>query len=96
MSNKLFIGSLSFHTNQYDLEQIFTEFGSVKSVKIINDRETGRSRGFAFVEMETPDQAQVAISKINGQEIDGRNVVVNLATDKPARSNSGHSNNRSW
>lgn len=96
MSNKLFIGSLSYNTSQTDLEQLFSEFGSVKSVKIVNDRETGRSRGFGFVEMGTANEAQAALSKINGKEIDGRNVAVSIATDKPIRTFNKSQNNRSW
>ena len=83
---KLYVGNLSFNTSTQDLETIFGEIGTVESTNLIEDRETGRSRGFAFVEMSSKEEGQNAISKLNGKEIDGRELKVNEA--KP-RENSG-------
>src|SRR6476619_6431439 len=88
MSTKLYVGNLSFNTSVSDLEQMFGESGTVQSANIIEDRETGRSRGFAFVEMSSSEEAQAAIATFNGKEIDGRSLKFNEA--KP-RENSGGS-----
>jgi len=82
MSAKLYVGNISFKTQESDLENAFGEFGSVASVKIITDRETGRSRGFGFVEMGSEDEAQTAIENLDGKEIGGRNLRVSVAQDK--------------
>ena len=74
MSTKLYVGNLSFNTSSQDLEQIFAEAGTVQSANIVEDRETGRSRGFGFVEMSSKEEAQTAISSFDGKEIDGRKV----------------------
>ncbi len=89
MSMKLYVGNLSFDTSSQDLEQMFGEIGTVESTNIIEDRETGRSRGFAFVEMSSQEEGQNAISQLDGKEIDGRQLKVNEA--KP-RENSGGGN----
>jgi RNA recognition motif-containing protein len=89
MAAKLYIGNLSFNATEQDLEDMCGEFGSVQSVKIIEDRETGRSRGFAFVEMSSDEEAQSAISGLNGREIDGRALTVNEA--KPQEDSRGGS-----
>ncbi len=86
MSMKLYVGNLSFNTSTQDLEKMFGEIGTVESTNIIEDRETGRSRGFAFVEMSSKEEGQNAISALNGKEMDGRSLTVNEA--KP-RENSG-------
>jgi RNA recognition motif-containing protein len=86
MSTKLYVGNLSFSTSNQDLEDMFGKVGTVLSSNIIEDRETGRSRGFAFVEMSSREEAQNAISSLNGTEVDGRQLLVNEA--KP-RENSG-------
>ncbi len=86
MSTKLYVGNLSFNTTTQDLEKMFGEIGTVESTNIIEDRETGRSRGFAFVEMSSKEDAATAISTLNGKEIDGRELTVNEA--RP-RENSG-------
>ncbi len=91
MSMKLYVGNLSFDTSSQDLEQLFGEIGTVESTNIIEDRETGRSRGFAFVEMSSQEEGQNAISQLDGKEIDGRQLKVNEA--KP-RENSGGGGNR--
>jgi RNA recognition motif-containing protein len=79
MSAKLYVGNLSFNTSTQDLEEMFGQYGSVQSVNIIEDRETGRSRGFAFVEMSSNEEAESAISALNGKEVDGRSLTVNEA-----------------
>jgi len=84
---KLYVGNLSFNTSTQDLETMFGEIGTVESTNIIEDRETGRSRGFGFVEMSTKEEGQNAISTLNGKEIDGRALTVNEA--KPRESNGG-------
>jgi RNA recognition motif-containing protein len=79
MSTNLYVGNLSFQTSTSQLEGLFTPFGEVTSANVVTDRETGQSRGFGFVEMKTSDQANSAISGLNGKEIDGRNLKVNVA-----------------
>ena len=79
MSTKLYVGNLSFNTSVQDLEDLFGQSGTVQSANIIEDRETGRSRGFGFVEMSTADEAQAAIAALDGKEVDGRNLKVNEA-----------------
>ena len=86
----IFVGSLSFKLTEAELQEIFEEYGEVTSAKIIMDRETGRSRGFGFVEMPNDDQAKKAIQELNGAEINGRQVVVNQAEErKDTRSGGG-------
>lgn len=79
MSTNLYVGNLSFQTSTSQLEGLFAEFGEVTSAQVITDRDTGRSRGFGFVEMQTSEQADNAISALNGKEVDGRNLKVNVA-----------------
>lgn len=79
MVTKLFVGNLSFQVNDMELEDLFKQYGGVSSAKVIVDRRTGRSRGFAFVEMSAEDQAQQAIEALNGFEVQGRPVNVSLA-----------------
>jgi RNA recognition motif-containing protein len=79
MATKLYVGNLSFRTTQEDLRDLFAQAGTVESASIIEDRETGRSRGFGFVEMATQEDAQAAIEQFNGKEINGRNLTVNEA-----------------
>ncbi len=87
MSTKLYVGNLSFDTTVQDLETMFGEIGTVESTNIIEDRDTGRSRGFAFVEMSSEEEAQKAISTLSGKEIDGRELLVNEA--KPRENRAG-------
>jgi cold-inducible RNA-binding protein len=89
MSTKLYVGNLSFNTSTQDLETMFGESGTVQSTNIIEDRETGRSRGFGFVEMSTPEEAKLAISALDGKEIDGRNLKVNEAKPREDRGGNG-------
>ncbi|MGI8468481.1 MAG: RNA recognition motif domain-containing protein [Pyrinomonadaceae bacterium] len=91
MSTKLYVGNLSFNTSAQDLEKIFGEIGTVESANLIEDRETGRSRGFGFIEMSSKEEAQNAISSLNGKEIDGRALTVNEAKPREERSNGGGS-----
>lgn len=80
---KLFVGNLSFRTTQDELFDLFTQYGAVESVAIINDRETGQPRGFAFVEMANADEAEAAIAALNGTEMGGRAINVNEARPRP-------------
>ena len=89
MSTKLYVGNLSFNTTTQDLETMFGEAGTVQSANIIEDRETGRSRGFAFVEMSSAEEAKAAISSFDGKEIDGRNLKVNEAKPREDRGGNG-------
>jgi RNA recognition motif-containing protein len=89
MSTKLYVGNLSFNTSTQDLETMFAEAGTVTSANIIEDRETGRSRGFAFVEMSSSEEAQKAIASLDGKEIDGRNLKVNEAKPREDRGGNG-------
>ena len=85
MGNKLYVGNLAYSVADSDLQQAFGEYGSVTSAKVMMDRESGRSKGFGFVEMGDDAQAQAAISGMNGQPFGGRNVVVNEARPMEAR-----------
>ena len=89
MSNKLYVGGLPYSTTEDALEQLFSEHGNVESAKVITDRDTGRSRGFGFVEMESAGEAQKAISALNGTDLDGRTLTVNEAKPRENRSGGG-------
>ena len=82
MGKKLYVGNLTYGTTDSTLEQLFAQFGTVQSAQVIMDRDTGRSKGFGFVEMGTASEAQAAINGLNGKSLDGRNVVVNEARPK--------------
>ena len=84
----IFVAKLNYETHESDLRNAFEEFGAVDSVKIIMDKQTGRSKGFGFVEMPDDDEARNAINGLNDQEIDGRNIVVKKAQPRGDRSNS--------
>jgi RNA recognition motif-containing protein len=88
MSTNLYVGNIPYNLQETALQEIFAPYGNVVSAKIISDRETGRSKGFGFVEMETADQAQSAIDALNETEIGGRNIRVNLARPKTDRRDS--------
>jgi RNA recognition motif-containing protein len=94
MANKLYVGNLAFSTDQDALLGVFSRFGPVDDVKVVMDRETGRSRGFAFVSMAGADAARKAISELNGSLLDGRALRVNEAEDRPAAPRGG--SGRSW
>ena len=90
MARKIFVGNLSFQVTDFELEDMFKQYGEVASAKVVVDRFTGRSRGFGFVEMNTEDDAKKAVEALNGSEIKGRPVNVNFAreqTERPARGN---------
>jgi len=84
---KLYVGNLSFGTMEDDLQQLFSQVGSVESIAMVTDRDTGRSRGFAFVEMSSQSEGEAAIAKFNGSELDGRSLTVSEA--KPRETNAG-------
>ncbi len=85
---KLYVGNLPFSATETEINELFSKHGAVHSVALINDRETGRPRGFGFVEMDD-EAATAAISALNGQEMGGRDLKVNEAQDKPRRSGGG-------
>lgn len=89
MATKLYVGNLSFRTTSDDLREHFSQAGTVESASVIEDRETGRSRGFGFVEMATPEEAQAAIEQFNGKDLGGRNLTVNEAKPKNDRGGGG-------
>ena len=86
MGKKIYVGNLSYNTTEAGLNDLFQAHGKVVSVKVITDRDSGRSKGFAFVEMGTEDEARSAIAALNGVDLDGRQLKVNESIDKP-RSN---------
>ena len=85
MGNKLYVGNLSYNVRDDDLQQAFAQYGSVSSAKVMMDRDTGRSKGFGFVEMGSDAEAQAAITGMNGQALDGRAIVVNEARPREER-----------
>ena len=85
MGNKLYVGNLSYNVRDEDLQQAFAQYGSVSSAKVMMDRDTGRSKGFGFVEMGSDAEAQAAINGMNGQALDGRAIVVNEARPREER-----------
>jgi hypothetical protein len=89
MGNKLYVGNLPYQMRDSDLEQAFGQFGQVTSAKVMMERETGRSKGFGFVEMASDAEAQAAISGMNGQPLGGRSIVVNEARPMEQRPRSG-------
>lgn len=91
MATKLYVGNLSFRTTSEELRELFSQAGAVESASIIEDRDTGRSRGFAFVEMASADEAATAISQLNGKEVGGRALTVNEARPRVDRDGGGHS-----
>lgn len=89
MNNRLYVGNLSFHTTEEELHHAFAEFGNVSEVKIVLDRDTGRSRGFAFVQMESSDDARKAIENMDGATLDGRSLRVSEAEERRPREGGG-------
>ena len=87
----MYVSNLSFHTGDDDLRKLFEQFGTVSSAKVINDRDTGRSRGFGFVEMESEEEAKEAIKGLNNKEVEGRSMSVSVAKEKPKRAD-----NKRW
>ena len=90
MGKKLFVGNLSFSVGDADLERLFGSVGTVESASVVTDRNTGRSRGFGFVEMSSPNEANEAIARLNGQDVGGRQINVSEAKERPARSAGGN------
>jgi len=89
MAKKLYVGNLTYEVSNSDLEQMFQPHGKVESAQVIMDRDTGRSKGFGFVEMSTPQEAQAAIQALHGQDSNGRALTVNEAKPREDRANSG-------
>jgi cold-inducible RNA-binding protein len=89
MSNKLFVGNLSFDTTELGLQDLFSAHGTVEDVNLITDRATGRPRGFAFVTMSTPEQAQAAIAGLSGKNVNGRDITVTEARPREDRPSGG-------
>ena len=89
MSNKLFVGNLSFNTTENDLNDAFAAFGTVTETNLMMDRETGRPRGFGFITMSSVEEAQKAIEGMNGKDMDGRALTVNVAKPREERSGGG-------
>jgi RNA recognition motif-containing protein len=79
---KLYVGGLPYSVSDSSLEQLFTEFGTVESARVVTDRMDGRSRGFGFVEMSSPTEAQTSIDRMNGTQLEGRTLTVNEARDR--------------
>lgn len=103
MAVKLYVGNLPYSTTDDDLRQLFAEYGTIESASVISDRDTGRSKGFGFVELSTPEEAQAAIEALNGKDNGGRNLVVNEARPREERprdggggGNGGGFRQRSW
>lgn len=86
----MYVSNLGFHVQEEDLKQLFGSFGEVTSAKIIKDRDTGRSRGFGFVEMESTEQANKAMSSLNNKEVEGRAISISVARQREDR------NQRTW
>jgi cold-inducible RNA-binding protein len=89
MSTKLYVGNLAFQTTSQELQELFAQAGTVESASVVEDRDTGRSRGFAFVEMSTKEEAASAIEQFNGKEVGGRALKVNEAKPRENRSGGG-------
>lgn len=89
MAKKLYVGNLSYGTTDSDLQRLFEQYGTVESAQVIMDRDTGRSKGFGFVEMSDANQAQAAIDALNGKDVDGRDLTVNEARPREDRGGGG-------
>ncbi len=96
MSNKLFVGNLSFNTTENDLQDAFAAHGTVTEANLMMDRTTGRPRGFGFVTMSTPEEAQKAIDALNGSQMDGRALTVNIARPREERTGGGGGGRRQY
>ncbi len=97
-NKRLFVGGIPYRTSEQDLQAAFAQAGTVVSARIIKERETGRSKGFGFIEMETEEMAQAAIDMWNGKEFDGRELIVNIARaeEKRPSNGGGFGGNREW
>src|SRR5581483_2745992 len=94
MNNKLFVGNLSFNTTENDLQDLFAAHGTVTEANLMMDRATGRPRGFAFITMSSPEEAQNAINALNGADLGGRNLTVNEARPREERTGGGFGGGR--
>ncbi len=94
METKLYVGNLSYNTKEADLQALFEQAGTVKSAQIIKDRDSGRSKGFGFVEMGSQEEAEKAISLLNGKEVEGRALTVNIARPREERGFGGGDDRR--
>ena len=89
MTMKLYVGNLAFSTSSQDLQELFAQAGTVESASVVEDRDTGRSRGFGFVEMSSKEEGTAAIEQFNGKEVNGRNLTVNEARPRENRGGGG-------
>jgi len=92
----MYVSNLSFHTTDEDLRKLFTQYGTVSSAKVITDRETGRSRGFGFVEMESSKEANEAMKNLDNKEIEGRPISVTVARERENKGNSNSGGRKKW
>jgi RNA recognition motif-containing protein len=92
----MYVSNLSFHTTDEDLRKLFTQYGTVSSAKVITDRETGRSRGFGFVEMESTQEANEAIKNLNNKEIEGRPISVTVARERESKGSNNFGSRKKW
>lgn len=92
----MYVSNLSFHTTDEDLRKLFMQYGTVSSAKVITDRETGRSRGFGFVEMESTKEANEATKNLNNKEIEGRSISVTVAKERESKSSDNFGNRKKW
>lgn len=93
---KLYVGNLSFNANENDLTSVFEPYGTVDEVKVITDRDSGRSKGFGFITMSSPEEAKSAINGLNETEFMGRNLRVSIAEDKPKGNRPARNNNEGY
>ncbi len=98
MTTKLYVGNLAFQTTSQELQELFAQAGTVESASVVEDRDTGRSRGFGFVEMSSTEEASSAIGQFNGKELGGRSIKVNEAKPRENRSGGfgGNGGGRRW
>ncbi|MFW5744606.1 MAG: RNA recognition motif domain-containing protein [Spirochaetota bacterium] len=96
MATKLYVGNLSYQTQEDELREHFAQFGTVVSANVVTDRDTGRSRGFGFVEMSTEEEARAAESGMNGKEVDGRTLKVNESRPRENRGGGGGGGRDRW
>jgi RNA recognition motif-containing protein len=96
MSTKVYVGNLNYSTNESSLNELFSQYGEVSSLNLIIDKITGKSKGFAFVEMASEDAAQQIINELNGKDFEGRKLKVNAAFDKQDKPNNRRFNNRGF
>jgi RNA recognition motif-containing protein len=96
MAYNIYVGNLSYQTTNDDLRQLFAQYGTVERAQVAEDRETGRSRGFGFVEMATREEGEAAISSLNGQDFKGRNLNINEARPRESKGYAGAGSRSGW